>query len=229
MKISICDDDACDLLLVHECLREYDATLDITHFPSAQALMTAFSHTFYDLIFLDIEMAEGEKLNGFEAARLLMERDRKPLIIFTTNSHAYSVYGYGLAFRYLVKPLEYQLFSEVLTLALDELTPQQVSFYIENTSKIFSVSEIIFFEVYGHELVVHMLTGTIHIRESLSSVMCLLAAAPFAQPHKSYFINLSFVREVSNNHILMSTGQRVYLSRSKRAAFQTALLRHLRR
>ncbi len=66
---------------------------------------------------MDIEM---EAPNGFEAAvRLRAERDG-PVIIFTTKTLDYAVRGYGLALRYLPKPIEYAGFAGALSLALRE-------------------------------------------------------------------------------------------------------------
>ena len=62
MNIAICDDDLDDLNLVLSLLRQYNDTMPITAFSSAQELLAAFNQTFFDLIFLDIEMTAP---NGF--------------------------------------------------------------------------------------------------------------------------------------------------------------------
>lgn len=90
MKIAICDDDGMDLLYLQTLISEYDSTLDTTLFHTAKDLLTAFQTTFFDIVFMDIEM---EHPNGYEAAEILMQQEDKPLIIFVTNSGEYTIRG----------------------------------------------------------------------------------------------------------------------------------------
>ena len=96
MKIAVCDDEQHDLDLLCALIHQYNSAFDLTAFHRADALLDAFQADFFDLVFLDIEM---EAPNGFEAAELLMSRPEKPLIVFVTNSSAYTLRGYGVAFR----------------------------------------------------------------------------------------------------------------------------------
>ena len=59
----------------------------------------------FDLLLLDIEMPS----NGFQLAQSLIQMEKHPLVVFVTKRHEYAVQGYGIAFRYLVKPLDQTL------------------------------------------------------------------------------------------------------------------------
>ena len=121
MRIAICDDEPRELELLHSFLLRYDTTLPYTLFSSAQDLLDASSSTFFDIIFMDIEMRSP---NGYDAAVSLMQNEARPLIIFVTKSSSYTILGYGVAFRYLKKPISYDAFSAVLKLTLEEVVPQ---------------------------------------------------------------------------------------------------------
>lgn len=123
MKIAICDDDILDLQSLQSMIWDYDVSLDVTAFRSASALLRAFDTMFFDIIFMDIEM---EHPNGYEVAEILMQKKDKPLIIFVTNSGEYTIRGYGIAFRYLPKPLSATAVSDVLKLAIESITPQKI-------------------------------------------------------------------------------------------------------
>ena len=138
MRIAICDDEPKELELLHSFLLRYDATLPYTLFSSAQDLLDA-SSTFFDIIFMDIEMRSP---NGYDAAVSLMQNEARPLIIFVTKSSSYTILGYGVAFRYLKKPISYDAFSAVLKLALAEVVPQKLPITVSGETILLAIQDI---------------------------------------------------------------------------------------
>lgn len=123
MKIAICDDDQQDMNLLLKYCEAYGQNLTASGFASGSALLAAFDVEFYDLIFMDIEM---EHPNGYETAVILRQRDRRPEIIFTTKTLNYAVRGYGIALRYLPKPISYKMFADSLQIALQNIVPEKI-------------------------------------------------------------------------------------------------------
>lgn len=111
MNIAICDDYIQDLQLLQEYCEMYNSGYTITTFSSAHKLYHACKTVNYDIILLDIEM---DSPNGYEIAKKLKSDNYKALIIFTTNSLDYAIRGYGVAFRYLTKPISYKYFCETI-------------------------------------------------------------------------------------------------------------------
>ena len=113
MRIAICDDDSKDLQAVHSALVQYDTAgnLEMFSFSKAADLFAANKQTPFDIAVLDIEM---KAPNGYEIAQKLVEQENAPIIIFLTNSTAYAIRGYGIAFRYLTKPIEYGALNKAL-------------------------------------------------------------------------------------------------------------------
>lgn len=124
MKIAICDDDASDLELIKEYCFRFDKEFDVETFYSGEALLAAFDNDFYDIIFLDIEMGQ---MNGLEVGTRLIHLPHKPIIFFTTQSLNYAVRGYGIAMRYLPKPISYDVFSGALKTAIEYVVPDRKS------------------------------------------------------------------------------------------------------
>lgn len=79
----------------------------------------------FDLVILDIEMPG---INGYAAAVRLRSMQRKPLVIFLTNNMAYTLRGYGVAFRYLTKPIQPELLHFVLDAAIREIQANRFIF-----------------------------------------------------------------------------------------------------
>ena len=61
------------------------------------------------------------QLNGLELGARLIRLSPKPVIVFTTQSLNYAVRGYGIAMRYLPKPITYDTFSDVMRLAMERI------------------------------------------------------------------------------------------------------------
>jgi DNA-binding LytR/AlgR family response regulator len=123
MKIAVCDDDKNDIAILQEYIIRYDAGLGCDVFHSAVELVDAHRKEFYDLIFLDIEM---KQMNGYEAAKLMTKHKEKPLIIFVTKSSKYTILGYEVAFRYLIKPITYEQLETVLSASLEHIVPKKL-------------------------------------------------------------------------------------------------------
>ena len=227
MKIAICDDETPDLELISKYLNQFDPSLSVAKFSLASHLLTAFKREFYDLVFLDIEMEETP--NGYDAAVRLMKSNRKPLIVFTTKSADYTIRGYGVAFRYLLKPIQYEAFAEVIRLAQETIAPQKIEFTVNGANRLISVNSISFFEILNHEITLHTKDSSYSCRGTLSEIMSQLSSCHFAQPHKSYYVNLSFIDCVDRDEIQLTTGERIRLSRNKKALFIKKLHSYLGR
>lgn len=143
MNIAICDDEQQDIDILYNYCKSCKLPYNISTFLSASALLEAFKSQFYDLIFLDIEM---DKPNGFEVGSILAGYSPRPVIVFTTNALQYAVRGYGIAFRFLCKPITITMFQSVVREALDEILPQKAAVTCGSTQKMISINDVIYFE-----------------------------------------------------------------------------------
>lgn len=225
MRIAICDDEPRELELLHSFLLRYDATLPYTLFSSAQDLLDASSSTFFDIIFMDIEMRSP---NGYDAAVSLMQNETRPLIIFVTKSSSYTILGYGVAFRYLKKPISYDAFSAVLKLALEEVVPQKLPITANGETILLAIQDIYYFEIFGHVLQVHTTRGVYPYRASLSDVISVLNGTHFAQPHKSFYVNLAYIDQLNARRLFLTTGTKIPIASLRKNEFMQAFQAFLR-
>ena len=225
IRIAICDDELNERQQLETYIQAYSASLQYEMFSSAQNLWDASTNSFYDIIFMDIEM---EAPNGYEIASRLMQQEEQPLIIFVTKSGDYTIRGYGVAFRYLPKPITYNDFCQVLALALRRAVPQKISLPIDGSTKVFSLNDVPYFEVYGHVLKIHTQDSIFTCRMSISVVAKQLEGTDFAQPHKSYLVNLGYVDFITGREITMLNGDMIPISALRKDDFLHRFKQYIR-
>ncbi len=217
--MAICDDERESREELVGYCRKYGHGLIVSSYSSAFSLLLESDTKQFDIVIMDIEMSAP---NGFEVATILRKKKIPPVIIFVTKSNAYTIQGYGVAFRYLPKPVTYEVFAEALSLAIKSVSPTKISIFSNSKSYILSIDTILYFESLDHTVTVHTLTNKLPSRVTLQEIAMKLSEEDFVQPHKSYLVNLAFVHSVENDCIYVGQSSpltRIPLSKGKRKAF----------
>lgn len=219
MRVAICDDEKNDLLSLESALKSYDRTsrLSISCFASAYELYKSFEKAPFDIVILDIEMPSP---NGYEIAQRLCTQKRKPLIIFLTNSMSYTIRGYGVAFRYLTKPIVQPLLASAMDSAIREISANRFIFSIEGVSHYLTMEEIYFFEVFNHHMVLHTIDCEYAFRATLKDILKQLPPGFFGLPHQSYIVNFAHIKTSTSKEIHLTNGVTVPISRRKFRDFE---------
>ena len=226
MKIAICDDDQSDLELIQQYCKQFDPKLPVSVFTLGEDLLSAFKSDYYDLVFLDIEMG---KLNGLDVGKQLVKLQPKPVIVFTTQSLNYAVRGYGIALRYLPKPITYDTFCHVMQLAMERILPYRLKVTINGVQRFIPIIDIIYFEVLKHQIVIHLRSGEVMtMRGSLGEIITQIPNRCFSQPHKSYYINIEFVDKLTRQEVIMTNGESIPIGRSRKEIFQSQLFSYMK-
>ncbi len=218
MRIAICDDEQKDLDILTLLLEEYNSadSLEVSAFYSGQSLLSSTCETTYDIVVLDIEMPQ---LNGYDTALRLLQAEQKPIVIFLTNSMAYTLRGYGVAFRYLAKPIVKQQLYSALDAAIREILANRFVFFVDGMSHVLRMDEIYYLEVFNHHIVLHTVDAEYAFRSSLKEIMQQLPLGYFGLPHQSYLINFAHIKTASNKEIYLTNGVRIPVSRRKQRDF----------
>ncbi|MCQ5129926.1 LytTR family DNA-binding domain-containing protein [Butyricicoccus faecihominis] len=225
MNIAICDDEKQELQHIQALLAQYDPTLQADVFYAAADLLQAFENSFYDLVLLDIEMPEP---TGYQAAEQLSRRAKPPLVIFTTKNTGFAVSGYGVAFRFLVKPIQFQEFCTVMDAALCAIAPATLSFTQDGELVILPTKDIYYIETFKFTAIIHSKDETYETRLTLKQAERELAAAGFCRIHNSYLVNLQYVSRISLFTTVLIDGTEIPISRARKKDFQDTLQKYLR-
>lgn len=228
LYLAICDDEMLDLSQVLELVKLYNNNnqLQIATFLHAADLLNASNQDKFDIVLLDIEM---EPPSGFDVAKELIAKDNPPTIIFTTKSNAYALKGYGVAIRYLQKPLSYDSLSEALDVAIADATAHRLTIQVDSVLHTVRLRDVQYIEIYGHYANIYTAQQTFRLRTTLKEIMKRLPKGYFVLTHKSYIVNLDHIISVSNSEIKLDCEKTIPIGRTKAKEFNQTLFRYLGR
>lgn len=230
LRAAVVEDDEHSRSRIVSCLRrfgqEHGVAVQVTEFADGEALLQGFRPEF-DVLFLDIEMP---RLDGMSAARQIRERDEQVTIIFITNMAQYAIHGYEVgALDFLLKPLSYDALEMRLIKLLKLVQARQESgilLSLGSDLRRLRVSELLYVELVGHDLVYHLRDESISLRGSMREAEEQLRGKPFFKCNSCYLVNLDHVRAVSDGMAVVG-GDRLQISRARKKAFMEALAAHL--
>ena len=213
MHIYICDDSRTDLFRLKHFLNKYlsesGLKADIHEFTSGEELIQTYSRALHKpiLIFLDIYMND---LDGITIARQLRDQGQRCEIIFTTASTHHAMDSYNVnALYYLQKPYTYQDFLNAVKRSgiFHKNTQNTYEVHYRGIRIPIPVSDIMYFETADHAIVIHTTSDTFSVRKLLSAVREDFTGNPqFISIGKSFFIHLPFIKEMTDQEIVMTDG-----------------------
>lgn len=167
-----------------------------------------------DLLFLDIELEEGE--DGFRIAEKMIDSGSQCKICFLTSHAEMARQGYKVnAFRYIDKK-----YLEEIGEALDfffKTKIQERIIYCKDTAGIrikINLSELLLVETSGRKLRYLMLDGREHFCEGrISEAAQNLSPFGFFQVQRSYIVNLKYIESADSREIVLCNGLRIAIGR----------------
>ncbi|MBO1678972.1 LytR/AlgR family response regulator transcription factor [Bittarella massiliensis (ex Durand et al. 2017)] len=240
MKIAICDDDRAQLETLEECLIQYrgERGCEIQwqqYDSSAQLLEEIQAGARYDIYLLDVLMPE---VDGIRLGEEIRRTDWEAALVYLTSSRDFALEAYGVsAFQYLLKPVKRQtLFALLDAIRTWRQTGSAPRFAFKGKAGITAVyqSEILYVEYRSHILYFHLENGqvapSLHIRVPFEqAVAALLENEDFLHPHKSYVVNMGWVRQLTSDAFVMSEGSLIPIPRKNFSAVKSSYIRFLAR
>lgn len=215
-RFAICDDEPADLIYVKSKILEWAKKryleVDIREFPTAESfLFTYDGEKDFDVLFLDIEMGE---MSGVELAKRIRDQNKSIQIVFVTGYMEYISEGYDVeALHYLLKPVGKDKLEGVLDRALERIGMQEKALLIQSAGETVRIPlyEIRFMEVQKNYV-------TIHGKEEYSMKRTLKEVhkeldGRFFQTHRSYIVNLGFVKKITKSAVVLKDETNIPLAR----------------
>lgn len=229
MKITICDDSIKDLLKIEKLLLKYkslhpnkDFELEKFSDPS-RVYQKILEGKLTDIYILDMLMP---RRTGIDLGKQIRMSSHESVIIYITASDDYALDAYEVhAVRYLLKPIdEYKLY-EALDYALSYTKVKSESMYLIKTQNGLlqrPYSKIEYIENIGRKQEVHMSDGetlkSLFIRKSFEEETKEAAIREnFLQVHKSFLVNLDYVKQLTADGMIMESGKQLPVSKAKTA------------
>lgn len=200
--------------MLEEALNAHSTAYNLSFFNDPSELMQAMEQgRKFILLFLDIYY---DREKGIQFAKALREKNDQTDIIFMTALTTYAVESYDAApLHYLLKPIDPEKLDAALTRFLEKNSPQKLHFMTTRGHLCAPVADIIFIEIYGHEILIHLANGT---KETcigtLKGLEPLLPELSFVRPHRSYLVNLGHISEISRYQIRLSSNDLIPVSKN---------------
>jgi len=237
MRVLVVDDEPlartalADILSKRDDVEEFDLA---QHVPDALDLLLRRR---YDVLLLDIQMPE---MSGLELADCLNKRNGPaPAVIFVTAHHEYAVAAFEKrAFDYILKPFSSQRVGEALDIAVSRSAQERTSLLLDFLSRngaptrhpsriaikvrgrilFIDVAQLVTAEANGNYVLLHQMSGSYLLRETISALTEKLEPYGFIRVHRSALVNSAFVESLepsSDEYILrLTTGKEYTVSRT---------------
>lgn len=212
INIGICDDEEIQRNYLIKLLEKFE-DITIKTFSSAEEFLFHFDdNKNFDILLLDIEM---KKINGIELAKTIRKENCDAQIIFITGFPDFVMEGYDVgALHYLLKPLKEDKFYEVLEKAIANLhkIDEFILVQTDTESERINLNNIIYIEAMLHNSIITCTDKKIPAKDSISKIDNDLNEN-FIKCHRSYTVNLRYIKSITKTDVIMDNGDIIPLSR----------------
>lgn len=231
ITIAICDDEkqTADQIrkLVNGFFREKSMETSIACFSSGEDLLKYDKSI--DILFLDIQM---KGMDGMETARKLRSRQFKGFLIFITILREMVFQSCEVqAYDYLVKPVEERQFArtmERLLVSMNNAGGEKLLVQKGYERSIISFADIVFAEIIDRKVYLHLASSEVvdfydrieNLEERLDS--------RFFRCHRSYLINMQYLKSYKNGVAYMENGKEIPISRLRSKDFSEVILQYMK-
>lgn len=157
----------------------------------------------YDVIILDVVIGNE---NGIEYAKSLREIGCKATIAFISNYTQYAINGYSVhAVSYILKPIKEDQINSLLSNVVfgsDVFSTKRIHISINGKDRFFAADSLLYIEAIKHQSVFHFTDNEEEsYYYSFHDLEKQLVGTPLVRCHRSYIININYVRRMSYSEI----------------------------
>lgn len=233
INIAICDDDVAMTAMIedilHKIAKEQDIKINCDIFFDGSTLVESIRQgTYYDLMYLDIEM---RKVNGISAAELIRNMEVPALIVYVSSHEKYLKELFNTEpFRFLSKPINGQEFRSVFMDAYKRIRQRSEYFSFAYNKELIKIplGRICYFESCNRVIYVHatknVRTENVESAETeyrfygkMNDVEKQLSDrnVRFIRIHHSYLVNFDYIKSMNFSNVTMSDGAMLQISENK--------------
>jgi len=187
-----------------------------------------------DLVFLDMQMP------GCDGLQVLAElpEDRRPAVIFATAHERFALDAFDVAaVDYLLKPFDRERCQQALRRAQDAVhrrraavpapapavAPDRITVKADGRLVFLAPAEIVRVEAADNYVMLHLTTGRLMLRETMTAIETRLGTQHFARINRSALVQLDQVREIQpaqhgDYTVVLRDGTKLPLSRTLRGS-----------
>ena len=234
MKIAVCEDEAKEIdflnVKIKKWAKEKNIDVSIDNFTTAELFLFEWSdYDKYDIIFLDIKLS---KMSGIELSNIIREKNNKVDIVFVTGFFKYALHGYRVgALQYLIKPIETSDLYFCLDKSLNRITNEfkESILILETTKKTIKLdyNDINYCIMFSPYIDIHTNSGKITLRKKISEIEEVLPSEYFIRCHRSYIVNVKYIKAIIKNNVLLVSGLKIPISRGRYKEVNDAFINYI--
>lgn len=217
--IFICDDDPIFARLlkskVEACLDSRDKKYEIQVYTDGKELLDKLAEQTPGMIFLDIDMPE---ISGMDLADRIYQSCVQTNVIFVTNREDLVFQAIHFQpFRFIRKAkLEEELEEAILQL-LQKLDRENrvLEIQTKDGAEMLSLKDVYYIESCRHYLMVYHKDGCAQTRDKISVFEKWMTEYGFIRIHRSYLVNVRYIRNIRPTGVELDTGEVLPVSRDK--------------
>lgn len=233
MRILFCDDDPLILAQLQKYVTEFFNSLggpppEFATYHSGDSLIQ--NETRADIAFLDVEMPG---VSGIHAGAKLKQHNPQIKIFIVTSYPDYLDEAMRFhVFRYLSKPIDKNRLFRNLKDAIYQYNMETKEFPIATSEglEVKRAEEIICIEATQRKVLIHTTEGVLTSSNTMDYWKRALTLPCFFSTHRSYIVNMRFVRSISKDKVILKYGEAqmdAYLTRRKYTLFKNTYLLYL--
>ncbi len=231
IRAAICDDEKymSDHIraMVSDFFRGKNMETAILQFSSGEELLKYDGQI--DILFLDIQMKD---MDGIETARRLRAGKFRGFLIFITVLREMVFQSFEVQpYDYLVKPIEGTSFEktmERLYVSMQNASGASLLIQKGHESRIISLDDIVFCEIIDRKIYLNLTSSeVVDYYDRIENLETKLDDR-FFRCHRSYLINLKYLKGHKNGIAYMEEGREIPVSRLRRKEFSSAVLGYMK-
>ncbi len=230
ISVAICDDEKYMSDQIEKSVSDFfhgkNMEVVVSQFPCGEELLRYDKPI--DLLFLDVQMKETD---GMTVARKLRKRGFRGFLIFVTVLKEMVFQSFEVqAFDYLVKPIEQRQFDKTMERLLESMqNAGEANLLVRRgyESHIIALDDIVYCEIIDRKVYLHLISSKIiDYYERIENLESRLDDR-FFRCHRSFLINLQYLKSYQDQTAYMEDGTRIPVSRLRSKEFSGVILRYM--
>ena len=236
ISIALCDDEIKYLDFYESKIKaianKHKLLVDIIRFKNGESLLFYLEDNpnKFDIIYLDI-LTGG--ITGIETAMQIRKFNEFAKIIFLTSSESFVYNAFeAKASNYLIKSLHDEKFEAVFLSTVKSLNrslPKEViRFKSQQKDITFNLSDITHFESFKRLVIVYTSNKEVHeFYYKLSDLITGLQDKGFILTHRSFLVNLAYIKTISTNELTLKNNAVIPISRNLLKSVKQSFIEYL--
>ncbi len=223
ISIALCDDEIKYLDFyeskIKEIANKHQLLVDIIRFKNGESLLFYLEDNpnKFEIIYLDI-LTGG--MTGIETALKIRKFNEFAKIIFLTSSESFVYNAFeAKATNYLIKSLHDEKFEDVFLSTVKSLnrslSKEVIRFKSQQEDITFNLSDVTHFESFKRLIIVHTSDKKVHeFYYKLSDLITSLHDKGFILTHRSFLVNLAYIKTISTTELTLKNQVIIPISRN---------------